>query len=48
LFNEPLEIAPGKSLSFRYRIIVRSGKPAPERLEGEWKNFSRIQPDKEP
>jgi hypothetical protein len=48
VFNEPLEIAPRKSISFRYRIIVRSGKPAPGRIDAEWRKFSAIQPDKEP
>lgn len=48
LFNEPLEIAPGNSISFRYRIIVHSVKPAPDRIDGDWQKFSRTQPEKQP
>ena len=48
LFNEPIEIAPGKSISFRYRIIVHSVKPEPDRIDVDWKNFSLTQPEEKP
>lgn len=46
LFNDPIEIAPGQSITFTYRIIVHSRPLAPGRIEEQWRAFTQPQPDK--
>jgi Methane oxygenase PmoA len=46
LFNEPLELAPGASISVSYRIIVHSQAVTPSCIEDLWKSFIQIQPVK--
>jgi hypothetical protein len=41
LFNEPLELAPGQSIGFSYRVIVHSRPVTPADLEGKWRGFSQ-------
>lgn len=46
LFNEPLEIAPGKSISMAYRVIVHSVRLTPDKIEAQWKAYTPAQPKK--
>jgi hypothetical protein len=36
-----LPLAPGKSATFRYRILILSSPPATDRVEREWKAFAK-------
>jgi hypothetical protein len=36
-----LELAPGKSTTFRYRVLVLDAKPTPTQIEEEFKAFAR-------
>jgi Methane oxygenase PmoA len=44
LFNEPMELLPGQSVSFNFRVIVHSAPLAPERIEEQWRSFTQPQP----
>jgi hypothetical protein len=44
LFNEPLGLAPGASITLSYRIIVHSQPVTPSRIEDQWKSFIQHQP----
>jgi type 1 glutamine amidotransferase len=41
LFHSPIELAPGKTLDFRYRVIVLSGKPTSGDLQTYYEDFIR-------
>jgi hypothetical protein len=40
LFNEPLELAPGESIAFTYRVIVHSRLLTPADIDERWRRFS--------
>ncbi|MEO6235816.1 MAG: PmoA family protein [Vicinamibacterales bacterium] len=44
-FNEPnafdFTLAPGKSVTFRYRIVILGGASTPERIEREYQSFAK-------
>lgn len=40
LFYGPYTLKAGESLTFRYRILIRSGQAEAARLESEWRDFS--------
>lgn len=46
LFNEAIEIAAGKSITFHHQIIVHSRPMTPERIEDQWRAFAQLQPAK--
>jgi hypothetical protein len=46
LFNEPLQIAPGESLTLTYQIIIHSQPLTPGRIEEKWRAFIQPQPAK--
>ena len=40
LFNDPLELAAGRSLKLRYRILVHSRPVITEQIEAAWRSFA--------
>ena len=44
LFNEPLELAPGESITLSYQIIIHSQPLAPRRIEDKWRAFTQPRP----
>lgn len=40
LFNEPMTLPAGETLTLRYRVWVHAGPAGPEALEREWKAFA--------
>ncbi len=41
LFNEPLKIPAGESLELRYRLLIHAGELDREKIEKEWREFSK-------
>lgn len=48
LFDEPLELAPGASITFTFRVIVHSQPLAPAAIDARWQSFSQPQPNPQP
>jgi hypothetical protein len=46
LFNEPLQIAPGESITLTYQIIIHSQPLNSGRIEDKWRDFIQPQPAK--
>jgi len=46
LFNKPLELAPGESITLTYQVIIHSKTVTPARLEDQWRAFVQSQPTK--
>jgi hypothetical protein len=44
LFNEPLELAPGKSITLNYQIIIHSQAVTPARIGEQWRAFVQARP----